>query len=100
MLCIETHTRIHLTPVFRKGNVIKVGNLDTVGIVISALQKKQNARNVVLWGHYAACCKTKRGRVKRERFDKKKGRGNRVDGDKWNSASDDSNSKEKSEFAF
>jgi len=57
-------------------------------------------------GHYAACCKIKRSRVKRERFDEKKGKGNtksvkKVDGDKKrDSASDDSNSEEKSEFAF
>jgi hypothetical protein len=100
MLCVQTHTRIHLTPVLQKGSVINVGNLDTVGLVISALQKKQNARNVGLWDT------TKPSRVKWERFDKKKGKGNtknvkKVDGDKKrDSALDDSNAEEKSELVF
>jgi hypothetical protein len=48
MLCVQTHTRINLTAALQKGSVIHVGNLNTMGIVISALQRKQNARNVGL----------------------------------------------------
>jgi hypothetical protein len=57
-------------------------------------------------GHYSACCKTEPSRVNWERFNKKKGKGNtksvkKMDGDKKrDSASDDSYSEEKSEFAF
>jgi hypothetical protein len=57
-------------------------------------------------GHYAACCKIKPSRVKRERFNKKKGKGNtksvkKVDGDKKrDSASDDSNAERKLSLHF
>jgi hypothetical protein len=57
-------------------------------------------------GHYAACCKIKPSRVERERFNKKKGKGNtksvkKADGDKKrDSALDDSNAEETIEFAF
>jgi hypothetical protein len=70
------------------------------------LCKEAECKKCGIVGHYAACSKTKPSWVKQERFNEKKGKGNmksvkNVDGDKKrDSASDDSNSEEKSELAF
>jgi hypothetical protein len=70
------------------------------------LCKEAECKKNGIVGHRTAYCKTKASRVKKERFNKKKGKGNmksvkKVVGDKKRgSASDDSNSEEKSEFAF
>jgi hypothetical protein len=89
-----------------KGKCYRCGEPEHYGNSDKCPAKEAECKKCGIVGHYSACCKTKPSRVKRERFVKKKDKGNtqsvkKVYGNKKrDSASDVSNAEEKGEFAF